>query len=175
VIQRHAKLRPALTLGAIVRIEKLVVRTRIHEAVSQLIAISPWINDGALVDVHQSQRFGRLPNGTKETHRMLVTSSTAHPLQVNLGAMQAPTVSDSEVSGVSTLRVWGASRLDGVRTHDVKHVGRFMGDVAHGPDGRYLGEVRSGNRLIADRARKGLTSSSLPFEPVLRARFGCAP
>ena len=32
-------------------------------------------------------------------------------------------------------------------------------------DGRYLGEVRGGNRLIADRARKTMTSGSMPFEP----------
>ena len=57
---------------------------------------------------------------------------------------------------------------DNLWTHDGKHVGRFVGDVIYDRNGRYLGEVRSGNRLIVDRARKAMTSGSLPFEALVR-------
>lgn len=57
---------------------------------------------------------------------------------------------------------------DHLWTHDGKHVGSFVGDVVYGRDARYLGEIRGGNRLIADRARKAMTSGSPPFEPLAR-------
>jgi hypothetical protein len=37
---------------------------------------------------------------------------------------------------------------DNLRIHDGRHVGRFHDDEIYGPDGYYLGEVRSGNRLV---------------------------
>lgn len=40
-----------------------------------------------------------------------------------------------------------------LRNHDGHHVGRFHDDEISGPDGYYLGEVRSGNRLIRRKAK----------------------
>lgn len=46
-----------------------------------------------------------------------------------------------------------------------REVGRFHGDEIYGPDGRYLGEVMNGNRLISNRAKRGWVRSS--FAPRL--------
>jgi hypothetical protein len=51
------------------------------------------------------------------------------------------------------LWTWGGTcfgyRVDNqLWTHDGKHVGNFQGDEIFGSNGRYLGEIMNGNRLI---------------------------
>jgi hypothetical protein len=53
---------------------------------------------------------------------------------------------------------WGGTSFgyrvgDRLFRHDGKQVGRFEGDEVYDVDGRYLGEVRNGNRLITHRSK----------------------
>jgi hypothetical protein len=41
-----------------------------------------------------------------------------------------------------------------------RQVGKFYDDEVYGADGRYLGEVRSKNRLITHRGKKGWIKSA---------------
>jgi hypothetical protein len=63
-------------------------------------------------------------------------------------------------SGVSFGYRYARNQL---RTHDGRHVGNFVEGEIYGPDGRYLGELLSDDRLIT-RQRK-LGSFALPFRP----------
>ncbi len=47
-------------------------------------------------------------------------------------------------------------------------IGHFYGDEVYGADGRYLGELKHGDRLVTDLAKKELCR--LPFSP---ARSAC--
>lgn len=38
-------------------------------------------------------------------------------------------------------------------THDMRHVGRFSGDEVYASDSSYLGEIKSGYRLISNNVR----------------------
>jgi hypothetical protein len=42
---------------------------------------------------------------------------------------------------------------DGLWTHNGGDIGRFHGDEVYGPDGRYLGELIDGERLITAKFR----------------------
>ncbi|WP_061151998.1 hypothetical protein [Caballeronia arvi] len=55
---------------------------------------------------------------------------------------------------------------DQLRTHDGRHVGRFVGEEIYGADGLYLGELASEDRLIT-RQRK-LGRFRLPFRPRMK-------
>lgn len=56
---------------------------------------------------------------------------------------------------------------DDLRTHNGNHVGRFVGDEVYGPDGLYLGELRS-DRLITRSSRKGTRRAGFtPFASVV--------
>ena len=59
---------------------------------------------------------------------------------------------------------FGYRRDDRLFTHNGLQAGKFYGDEVYGSDGRYLGEVKNGNRLIAHSAKKGWMKSS--FGPV---------
>jgi len=48
-------------------------------------------------------------------------------------------------------------------THYGKNVGRLRSQFIYAPDGSYLGEIRSGNRLLTSIARK--STCSLTFKP----------
>ena len=48
---------------------------------------------------------------------------------------------------------FGYRQGDLLFTHDGLCAGRFQGDDIYGRSGRYLGEVRSGNRLITNRSK----------------------
>lgn len=45
---------------------------------------------------------------------------------------------------------------DDLRTHDGRHVGKFIGETVFDRRGVYLGEIKNGNRLIR---RKGRSST----------------
>lgn len=57
-------------------------------------------------------------------------------------------------------------------TFDGRHVGRFQGDEVYGPDGAYLGEIVSGNRLISCRGKRSWRRGG--FTPYSN-RMGMAP
>ena len=60
---------------------------------------------------------------------------------------------------------------DALWTHDGRHVGRFHGAEVYGPDGGYLGEVMSNNRLITDMVKRGWRQGT--FAPYARrAAYG---
>lgn len=51
---------------------------------------------------------------------------------------------------------------DALYTHDGRHVGRFAEDGnIYALDGRYLGEVMNGDRLILDTRKTGLRSHAV--------------
>ncbi len=50
-----------------------------------------------------------------------------------------------------------------LRTYDGYHVGRFSGDTVYDRNGRYLGEIKSGNRLI--RRKAGSSVRGFSFTP----------
>jgi hypothetical protein len=52
---------------------------------------------------------------------------------------------------------------DQLRTHDGRHVGRFVEDELYGVDGHYLGEMGSEDRLITKKRKVGRIKS--PFRP----------
>ncbi len=52
---------------------------------------------------------------------------------------------------------------DDLRTYYGHHVGRFSGDTVYDRHGRYLGEIRSGNRLI--RRKSGSSVRGFSFTP----------
>lgn len=58
---------------------------------------------------------------------------------------------------------FGYRRGDSLVTHDGREVGRFHGDDIYGVDGRYLGEVRNGKRLITNLSKKSRMKSG--FRP----------
>ena len=58
---------------------------------------------------------------------------------------------------------FGYRRGDDLWTHHGRHVGRFHDDEIYGRDGNYLGEIRNGNRLITNLAKKHWRRS--PFAP----------
>lgn len=58
---------------------------------------------------------------------------------------------------------FGYRRDDNLWTHRGRHIGRFHGDEIYGRDGIYLGEVRNGNRLITNLAKKHWRKA--PFLP----------
>lgn len=43
---------------------------------------------------------------------------------------------------------------DILRTHDGRHVGQFQNDEVYAPDGQYLGEIISDDRLITNKNKK---------------------
>jgi hypothetical protein len=45
-------------------------------------------------------------------------------------------------------------------THDGRYVGRFRRDEVYGPDGRSLGEVMNGDRLITSKGKSSLREGS---------------
>jgi hypothetical protein len=55
---------------------------------------------------------------------------------------------------------FGYRRDDRLFAYHGLQVGRFYGDEVYGADGRYLGEVKSGNRLITHLGKKGWVKSS---------------
>ena len=59
---------------------------------------------------------------------------------------------------------FGYRRNDRLFTYHGIQVGKFYGAKIYGADGRYLGEVKSNNRLITHIAKKGRTKFS--FVPV---------
>ena len=60
-------------------------------------------------------------------------------------------------------KYFGYRNENQLRTRNGQHVGRFYGDEVYGVDGRYLGEIRNGNRLITKRSGKMSRRSS--FSP----------
>ncbi|SAL86881.1 hypothetical protein AWB74_07882 [Caballeronia arvi] len=52
---------------------------------------------------------------------------------------------------------------DQLRTHDGRHVGRFIGEEIFGADGLYLGEIASEDRLIT--RQRNIGRFKLPFRP----------
>jgi hypothetical protein len=63
---------------------------------------------------------------------------------------------------------FGYHRGDSLFTHDGIEVGRFSGLEVYGPDGRYIGELRStedGDRLITSSYKKSRMSAS--FVPTM--------
>ena len=59
---------------------------------------------------------------------------------------------------------FGYRRDDRLFTHNGLQVGKFHGDEIYGSDGRYLGEIRNGNRLITHTGKKSRRKSG--FGPV---------
>jgi hypothetical protein len=49
---------------------------------------------------------------------------------------------------------FGYRKEDQLFTYRGVQAGRFYDDDVYGADGRYLGEIKSGNRLITDRSKK---------------------
>ena len=45
-----------------------------------------------------------------------------------------------------------------------REIGRFFGDEIYGADGRYLGEIRDGKRLVCVRSKRSIFRT--PFRPV---------
>ncbi|MDR5763285.1 hypothetical protein [Caballeronia sp. LZ035] len=62
-------------------------------------------------------------------------------------------------SGVS----FGYRVDDQLRTHDGRHVGRFVEEEIYGADGLYLGELASADRLFTSQRKTG--RFKLPFRP----------
>ena len=58
---------------------------------------------------------------------------------------------------------FGYRNNDGLFTYYGREVGRFHDEEIYGKDGRYLGEVKSRNRLITNRAKSSWVKSS--FSP----------
>ena len=68
------------------------------------------------------------------------------------------------------LWTWGGTSFgyrsdDALFTHKGKQVGRFHDDEVYGPDGRYLGEIKSENRLITNRSKKSRIRSGFTPRP----------
>ena len=66
------------------------------------------------------------------------------------------------------LWTWGGTSFgyrdeDQLRTHDGRHVGRFIEEEIYGVDGQYLGELGSEDRLITRQRKIGRRKS--PFRP----------
>ena len=55
---------------------------------------------------------------------------------------------------------------DQLRTHDGRHVGRFVEEEIYGADGLYLGELASEDRLITSQRKTG--RFKLPFRPRMK-------
>jgi hypothetical protein len=58
------------------------------------------------------------------------------------------------------LLAWGGECFgyrtdDNLWTYSGRHVGRVDGDEIYAPNGHYMGELRNGNRLIVNRAKRG--------------------
>ncbi len=75
------------------------------------------------------------------------------------------------ISTMKWLWTWGGTSFgyrvdDDLRTHDGRHVGRFHGDEVYGTDGRYLGELKSDNRLITSRSKSARRQGA--FTPYAR-------
>lgn len=50
---------------------------------------------------------------------------------------------------------FGYRQGDRLFAYHGRQVGRFHGDEVYGSDGRYLGEVKNGNRLITNTSKRG--------------------
>jgi len=55
---------------------------------------------------------------------------------------------------------FGYRSADKLFRHDGLQVGRFEGDEIFAVNGTYLGEVKSGDRLITDRSKKSQASQA---------------
>ena len=64
---------------------------------------------------------------------------------------------------------FGYRKNDRLFAYHGMQVGRFQGDEVYGSDGRYLGELKSRNRLITNLGKKGWVKSS--FAPVLGGSY----
>lgn len=64
---------------------------------------------------------------------------------------------------------FGYRRNDRLFAYNGRQVGRFHGDEVYGCEGRYLGEIKSRNRLITNVSKKGRVKSS--FAPVLGGSY----
>ncbi len=51
-------------------------------------------------------------------------------------------------------RSFGYRQQDNLWTHNGEHVGRFYEEEVYGTEGRYLGELRKGNRLITMMSKR---------------------
>lgn len=60
---------------------------------------------------------------------------------------------------------FGYRRDDRLFAYHGKQAGRFYDDEVYGSDGRYLGEIKSQNRLITNMGKKGRVRSI--FTPVI--------
>lgn len=66
-------------------------------------------------------------------------------------------------------KCFGYKSEDNLWTHDGRHVGRFFGDEVYSKSGQYLGEVKSGNRLITHCGKKNYRKSTfLPYGNIVR-------
>ena len=62
-------------------------------------------------------------------------------------------------------KCFGYRMGDDLWTYDGKHAGRFIGDEIYGKNGLYLGEIRSGKRLMTDRSKASQRASSFNPQP----------
>jgi hypothetical protein len=59
-----------------------------------------------------------------------------------------------------------------LRLQDGTHVGTFVGDEIFGLGGKYIGEIRNGNRLIARKASKGKSGPTVSRKMKLGGQVG---
>jgi hypothetical protein len=71
---------------------------------------------------------------------------------------------------MEALWTWGGKYFgyrdgDDLWTHDGRHVGRFYYNEVYGPNGQYLGEIKTNNRLITCQSKKSVRRGSFAALP----------